>query len=282
MYAYLGQEGYLVNLELREGSQHCQKNTPAFLDEAISYAKNITNEKILLRLDSGNDSKDNIDICEQHDIDFIIKRNPRRESPQSWLELAQAVGEEIHCRSGKKMWRGTTLFDLAGNPLHCPIVFQAVERTTRKGQTLLFPEVQIDTWWSSLNLDPYETIRLYCDHGTSEQFHSEIKTDLDLERLPSGRFASNAFVLLLGMLAYNILRICGQESLRVENGNAAMAPDYRKPAQRRRIRTVLLDLIYVAGRVIHTSRKWVISLGRLNPWGSLWGSIYRRFASVPA
>ena len=27
IFAYLGKEGYLVNLELREGSQHCQKNT---------------------------------------------------------------------------------------------------------------------------------------------------------------------------------------------------------------------------------------------------------------
>jgi hypothetical protein len=26
-------------------------------------------------------------------------------------------------------------------------------------------------------------VRLYCHHATSEQFHSEIKTDLDIERL---------------------------------------------------------------------------------------------------
>nr|WP_230986832.1 hypothetical protein [Cohnella fermenti] len=28
MFAYLGQEGYGVNTELREGSQHCQNGTP--------------------------------------------------------------------------------------------------------------------------------------------------------------------------------------------------------------------------------------------------------------
>jgi hypothetical protein len=28
IFAYLGTEGYLVNLEFREGKQHCQKNTP--------------------------------------------------------------------------------------------------------------------------------------------------------------------------------------------------------------------------------------------------------------
>lgn len=31
---------------------------------------------------------------------------------------------------------------------------------------------------------PSTIIELYQDHRTSEQFHSEIKTDLDLERLP--------------------------------------------------------------------------------------------------
>ena len=40
-------------------------------------------------------------------------------------------------------------------------------------------------------------IALYRDHATSEQFHSEFKTDLDIERLPSGKFATNALVMIL-------------------------------------------------------------------------------------
>lgn len=32
---------------------------------------------------------------------------------------------------------------------------------------------------------------LYSDHATSEQFHSEFKTDLDLERLTSGKLNTN-------------------------------------------------------------------------------------------
>jgi hypothetical protein len=50
-------------------------------------------------------------------------------------------------------------------------------------------------------------IRLYRTHGTSEQFHSELKTDLGLERLPSGEFQTNELVLLLGMMTYNLLRV---------------------------------------------------------------------------
>ena len=48
----------------------------------------------------------------------------------------------------------------------------------------------------------------------SEQYHSEIKTDMDVERLPSGKFESNKLALELTVIAYNILRIIGQEYLK--------------------------------------------------------------------
>jgi hypothetical protein len=277
IFAYLGKEGYLVNLEFREGRQHCQKNTPEFLNAAIEYAKRITDQKLLLRLDSGNDSSDNIDCCVEHQVDYIIKRNLRKEDPNAWLKLAMEIGTIVPCREGKKIWRGKTDHDLAGKPLRTPIVFEVTERATKKGQALLFPEVTVDTYWVSLDIDPYEAILLYHDHGTSEQFHSELKSDMDLERLPSEQFESNAFILLLGMFAYNMLRLCGQESLREDNGNIEKIPEHRVKVQRRRVRTVMLDLIYMAGRVIHTSRKWFISFGRINPWVSLWKSIYHSF-----
>ena len=52
-------------------------------------------------------------------------------------------------------------------------------------------------------------IRLYHEHGESEQYHSEIKTDMDVERFPSGKFDTNELVLELTVLAYNILRVIG-------------------------------------------------------------------------
>lgn len=280
IFAYLGKEGYLVNLEFREGSQHCQKNTPEFIKESIKYAKRVTDQKILVRLDSGNDSRDNMDVFVEQEVDFIIKRNLRKEDPQAWLKLAKEIGTLIPCRAGKQVWRGKTRHNLKGEPLPFTIVFEVTERTIKKGQVLLFPEITVDTYWLSIDLEPYETILLYHDHGTSEQFHSELKSDMDLERLPSARFESNAFMLLLGMLSYNLLRLCGQESLREDNGNEKMMPEYRNKAQRRRIRTVMMDLIYVAGRIIHTSRKWLISFGKLNPLAPLWKAVYNRFASA--
>lgn len=280
IFAYFGQEGYLINLEFREGKQHCQKNTPEFLNQSIELARRITDQPILLRLDSGNDSMDNIECCINNGVWFIIKRNLRKTNPNDWLKFARENGESIACREGKSQWRGITTTGLDGTPLPCPICYEATVRTTKKGQSLIFPEVSVDTYWVNLNLMADEVIELYHDHGTSEQFHSELKTDMDLERLPSKYFTSNALVLLLGMLGYNLLKLCGQESLRSDNGNIGLKPSYRKKASRRRIRSVILDLIYVAGRIIHSSRKWFISLGKINPCIDLFRSVYARFCAV--
>ena len=54
--AYIGTEGYLVNLELRIGKQHCQKETPDFLRETIELCRQLTGKPLLIRLDSGNDA----------------------------------------------------------------------------------------------------------------------------------------------------------------------------------------------------------------------------------
>jgi hypothetical protein len=214
MFAYLGQEGYQMNVELREGKQHCQAGTPRFLRESLGYAAQITRQKLLVRLDAGNDSQDNIKECLKAKVDWIIKRNLRKESPEAWLVLAKHVGTAYSPRRGKTVWRGETFREMSELETRLRIVFQVTERTiTATGQLLLVPEVEVETYWTSLACPPEEVMALYHDHGTSEQFHSEIKSDMDLERLPSGAFATNAVILLLGMMAYNLLRICGQESL---------------------------------------------------------------------
>ncbi|MBW2597071.1 MAG: IS1380 family transposase, partial [Deltaproteobacteria bacterium] len=277
IFAYAGNEGYMGNLELREGKQHCQKDTPGFLKSSIYYGKKITAKPLLLRMDSGNDSIDNIKICIKEDIDWLIKRNLRKESLDAWLEIAKENGESYSPRAGKTVWRGSIYRKISNIDTPLRIVFEVTERTIKKGQLLLLPEIAVDTYWTSLEDDPYDVIELYHDHGTSEQYHSEIKSDMDLERLPSEDFTTNALILLIGMLAYNLLRLCGQESLREDNGTITKRPLYRRKAGRRRIRTVIQDLIYMACRVTHHARKVFLSFGRYAPWADTWKILYQRF-----
>ena len=103
--AYIGTEGYLVNAQLREGKQHCQCGTPAFLRETIALCRQITDEPLLIRLDTGNDSAENIGILLESGCYFIIKRNLRRESKDGWFEMAKANSQNITIpREGKTVY----------------------------------------------------------------------------------------------------------------------------------------------------------------------------------
>ncbi|MDP1813314.1 MAG: transposase, partial [Leadbetterella sp.] len=114
--------------------------------------------------------------------------------------------------------------------------------------------------------------KLYRDHGTSEQFHSEFKTDMDLERLPSGKFATNSLIMSLAGLAYNILRFIGQLGLLGDRSPV------RHSAKRRRIRTVIQELMYRAARLIETGRKLKLRFSRHCCAFDSFQAVYNRLA----
>ena len=279
VFAYLGEEGYLIHCQLRRGSQHCQEGTPDFLDEAIDYARRITQAKLLVRLDSGNDDVENMRRCQKRKVDWIIKRNLRRESLEDWLEEAQAHGDCEEPREGKEVWTGETWRERDGKEYR--VAFEVIQRTTAAdGQKLLVPEIEANTFWTSLKLPAKKVIELYHQHGTSEQFHSEMKSDMGMERLPSGKFVANALVLALGLVAYNVLRLCGQMSLQ-ENGQLSKEKrmPIRKPVARRRLRSVIQDLMYLAARLTCHGHRWGLSFWRNNPWHGVWERLYDRFTA---
>jgi len=151
-------------------------------------------------MDSGNDSIDNIEVFKQAGVDWIIKRNLRREAKEDWVKLAKEEGELTTTRPGKRKYLGTTKItrEECDEPLN--VVYRVtVKRTAPDGGLLLSTKIEVDTYWCSLEeLSPQEVVKLYQNHGTSEQFHSEIKGELDLERPPSGHFDTNDLALHLG------------------------------------------------------------------------------------
>lgn len=112
------------------------------------------------------------------------------------------------------------------------------------------------------------------NHGTMEQFHSEIKTELDLERLPSSKFATNDLALHFGLFTYNLLRIIGQESLQVND------QPLRKKLQRRRIRTVIKSMITMASKMVFHAGRWILKMTKTNPWLPSFHRLYNKFAST--
>ena len=281
MMAYIGTEGYLADTELREGKQHSQKGTPAFLRETLSIAHRLTDKPLLIRMDSGNDAAENLGILTEDGSRFIIKRNLRSaKKKEEWINEVQDCCQNIrHPRDGKTVYVGSSQKDVfyqttdgEEKNIGVRIVYEVIERTIdNHGQILLFPDIEVNTFWTNLDNDENDIIELYHAHAESEQYHSEIKTDMDVERLPSGKFDTNELVLELTLLAYNILRIIGQSSLK-----SRRAPKTKHKVRRRRIRTVINNLILIAGHVTEHARNVFLALGRSNVWRYAFMDLYRR------
>ena len=282
MMAYIGTEGYAINFELREGKQHCQKGTVEFLQETIKLCHKLTDKPLLIRLDSGNDSIDNVAVLMDTGCFFIIKRNLRRESTDDWFEMAKQYFQNVNSpRDGKTVYIGSDWKTVTSKQFNKEFTlrtgYEITERTIDKyGQFNLVPDVEVETWWTNLGDPDEEIIRLYHAHGECEQFHSEVKTDMDLERLPSGKFATNALVLELGMIAYNILRMIGQGTI------GGRAPRQKRDVKRRRLRTVISNLIMMAGHVTMHARQLIIGLGKSNVWRHIFSDICQKYAVTNA
>ena len=260
MPAYLGLEGWSIACDLHPGNHHSQKDFCSFLDKVIKDARRITKKPLLCRLDSAHDSKDTRATLHKYkDVSYVIKWNPRGENTSVLEFLAFKHGVVTQPRPGKQV--AIMRIEERETVDHKEYKFYKVIRVTRrtidkKGQKLLHPEVRVEGWRTDLDLNDEKVIKLYEGHGLSEQFHSEFKSDLDVERLPSGKFDTNALVIALAGLVYNILRYIGLVGLR--GGHSPV----RHPAKRRRIKTVIQELIYLASRLISTGRSCTLRFGR--------------------
>ena len=270
---YLGSLGYCLELTLRPGVQHSVSESEYNFERALPMAASLVSTPLLVRADSGFCSAKLMQevtsqaVSLQRDIALIIKWNPRK-SPVETIAAKRALDAStqwVSERAGKRECLWQEGLELAGvgsaaNPARR--VYRLTERTIDKhGNTLLLPEYVLEGWTTTLpeRFGSAEVIALYCDHATHEQFHSEFKSDMDLERLPSGKFDTNYLVCQLAAVAMNFLRLVGQNTL-----NEPDAP-VRHKAKRRRIKTVMQALMFKAARMIAHAGRWVLGLGESDP-----------------
>jgi len=254
---YLGSLGYCLELALRPGVQHSARETQYNLERVLPMAAQLTALPLLFRADSGLCSEAILQAIGKQaaalarEVACIIKWNPRQ-APVEAIAAQRVADSNViwhPLREGKRMTLWSQALHIEGvgtaaNPARR--IYRLTERTIdRKGKRLLLPDYELEGWTTTLpaKFDLQEVIDLYKDHATHEQFHAEFKTDLDLERLPSGKFETNYLVCALAAVAMNILRLMGQNALL-----GAEAP-VRHAAKRRRMKTVLQELVFKAGRL---------------------------------
>lgn len=292
IYAYIGNEGYLLNLELRKGSEHSQcKKTVPFLKRTINIARKIVlDKKLLFTLDSGHSCTDNIELFTNEKVDYIIKKNNQKDSLKDIFDNAQKrynkeqeesnkTVKKVETREGKEYYITSVekinyLKNKEGKEVATKVrvVRECIKRTMDKtGQILIEPEYEIKQYYTSIDsqISDEEIINLYHEHATCEQYHSEIKTDMDLDRLPSGKFNTNEIVLRLAQLTFNILRMIGQASIVFQRDGLNI--------KRKRIRTVIKDIIYFASKIVTHARQKYISISNFEIFKETFTNLFNYF-----
>ena len=282
MMTYLGHQGYLINHQLRSGNFHANcKGTLDYILQTVDLAKKLTNQPILARFDSGNDSMINaIKLSKIENLNFIIKRNIRSRQYREMI-IDEALENYTYIsdnQQGIKIYHfeKTELIQYFENeiPIQADVrkIFSLIERTVDKyGQLLLEPVYQLHAWWTDLDQQRYPVesiIELYKDHATSEQFHSEYKTELDIEKLPSGKFLTNELILAFSQITFNILRFIGQKVLISEH-----YPIKRK-VSRLKIRTVLRKIIGLPAKFIIKNKRPCLKISFNNPFSETFRWLY--------
>ena len=272
-----------MGAELRIGKQHSQKGAPRFIRMAIQNTRGLGAKKILVRLDSGFDAAETMDAIHQEGEDFLIKVNPRQEGLGEWVELAKDLPGSYwerpipnmrvayFSRVETRTWEGRSFEVRRVVRVIKRLTILKAEKDEHSPILKRWVDYEADAWYTTLEVTEAKVVQLYEDHGTSEQYHSEIKGELDLERLPSGKFDTNALVFLLGMVAYNLLRLLGIL------GRSAFR--YRGTTKRQRLKTVIQELINIPARLIHTARQFGLDMGRPTEAKVTLRGLYWRLAS---
>lgn len=278
--AWLGLEGWCLEIEQRRGSQHAQEGLIPLLRRTLFKARQLTDAPLLVRPDSAHDALETLLTLNEEQVDFIVKWNRRNtDVPIKSTEIF-AHGQTIVDTDTEQVAVMTETVERAytdAQGQQTKLKVCRVLRATRRffepdGTPLLVPHVEIEGWWTSLTHDKTKVIDLYAGHALCEQYHSELKSDLDLERLPSGKFATNALVMSCAGLAYNLLRAIGQVGL-MDKKQA------RRAKQRRRLKTVLQDLMYFAARFIRHAHSMTLRFSCHAHWQTqAFIRTYQRFA----
>ena len=118
-----------------------------------------------------------------------------------------------------------------------------------------------------------DILRLYRDRGTCEQYFAELKSELDLERLPSRTFSVNELFFQLGVLVNNMLHVLGESLL--DSGIIGL-----KKATRRRLRTIIQGMMYLCGRLVRHARRIVLKVASSGGFGEALVGMQRRLAQA--
>ena len=247
--------GFCYGFRLREGGTFSAVGAPQEIDRIFRHLPYA--EKKVFRADSAYCNEDVIRACLRHGATFTITAHgninweSKVDQITNWTPWKH-TDEEIEWAASKK--RKMPELEV-GSMLYQPswsenLRFYVVVKRQRIEQTSLFEQhgwkyYGVLTNWNLFNTPAQEVLEHHARRGNAENFIREKKVHLDLKHFPCLKLNANFAYGLIGMVAYNFLRMIAHLD----------KPD--KPHYAKKLRE---KYIYLPGKVIKHARQFFLKI----------------------
>jgi len=204
------QYGFQYWIEVREGNTHTSVGSLECL-EAI-FQRITTFKKRYLRADSGYCNKSIFNLCEAHNIPYVIrfKANMARRCLRRVTDWKKSKKLKFH--DGRDCEIGTTYYESKDfNSPNRVVTLRAEKIVQIKAEGYVFDTIGYDyySWITSIkttDMTDEEVILFYRKRGNAENFIRELKNGLDLKHFPCLKLNANKAYGIMAAVAHNILR----------------------------------------------------------------------------
>jgi len=253
MMSYHGTRGYypmlgfvaetkgLVLSEFRDGNISPAADAPGFLRRLISRLPK-TVEKIRLRSDAAWFNHEVMDYCAKKGIEFAITASKNTHTLQLIERIPDEQWEVFGDIPDEKIADTVYSFEHGERAYRLIVVRKPVSQFTMFGGNYVYRVIITNMDWEKRRL-----VMWHRERATSENWIKEMKGGFSLERLPSGKFLSNAAFLQIISLAYNLV-----EALKV----LGLPHEYRMFT----VKSLRYRLFNIPAIWVRHARQWVLKL----------------------
>jgi Transposase DDE domain group 1 len=260
LFAFWAEEGELLFSHLRRGSAHTARNVRWFLRAMLKRVPPGLPTQV--RADSGFYSKAVVEWCATHGFTFAITAD----QTAPLLEMIGAVPE--------RSWRLLPEYALSevAEVRYQPTGWERPYRYVVKRE--LAQKTNGELYWkyhvvvtNDEQRRAAEVLVWHLQHADMENAIKEHKSGFGLEKLPTQKFHANWAYLLIGQLAFNLVAWFKR---------LVLPPNY----QRTTIRTIRHHLLNLAGKIVHTARRWFLMLSDQYRYQAVWRFAINRLAHL--
>lgn len=250
LFAFWEEVGELVHSHLRRGSAYTSRGVEWFLNATLKRIPKGLKRK--MRADSGFYDKKVVSWCQRNGFEFGITAEKTAPLMKLIQELDQQKWQDL------ERYGVAQVAELKYQPVGWEKEYRYVvkrELRQNKKMELFFHYHVLVT--NNQDMSAASTLEWQLQHANMENRIKEHKSGFSLEKLPTKKFHANWAYLLMGQIAFNLVAWFKQIALPQEYKNST-------------IKTLRHQLLNLAGKVVHTSRKFFLIFSEEYRFQDVW------------